>query len=665
MAGTSLTAESVNTIEWIRNATSLAVPVYQRDYRWTLESCRQLLEDIKAVALHGDPDVTHFIGSILTVGQADVTLVDGQQRLITLFLLLMAVRQAAQAEDPALAETTGDLLLAGRSSGLRLRAHESQASILRRLVAEGPDAVGDAEGGILKENYSVFSREVAYNWRDVCTGLRRLENGAIHLGDKANAQQVFESLNSTGESLVNHELMHNYVLMGLSYDEQVEIERDIWARIEAATGNSTERFWRDYLVLTSDRLPDLQGEHGLYRVFKERFPSLGYQRVRELGEQWVHHADWYHVLLHPETALDPQVKRHLGYLGDHFSGMSPLTLGLYRDLSKGLIDTAQFVDAAGLIQSMSLRRALVGLDRDLGLASTLCRALTSRHCDLIEGIVKRTPEDPQTRLALRLGLPLSAYVLQRLQEVDSLDDMQVEHIYPQTPTNEWTGDGIRTWGDMSESEQAELKMVLPTVGNLTLLEAKLNQGAGNRSFREKQTYYERSKRVPWASHTLAAADKWDKGEIEARTEQLSENVLRIWTRPAGVAASEEEDLVRVVDMPRQARRGLFNDQFEFARLGERQLGNVTGVKDLWLFIVGELWRTRRDELLAYAVTERSWPLIRDHHPPRERWATLDGGYFVFWGWAWQWLLAELQNLLQAFDLADKVRVKLRETDDAE
>ena len=75
------------------------------------------------------------------------------------------------------------------------------------------------------DNYAFFRSQISADeapriWR----GLQKLEHVAITLGAGANAQQIFESLNSTGEPLRDHELIHNYVLMGLSHAEQSEIE---------------------------------------------------------------------------------------------------------------------------------------------------------------------------------------------------------------------------------------------------------------------------------------------------------------------------------------------------------------------------------------------------------------------------------------------------------
>ncbi|HYP73677.1 MAG TPA: DUF262 domain-containing protein, partial [Microbacterium sp.] len=106
---THVAATAVNTIGWLSASdTAIVVPVYQRQYRWDIGACEQLLGDVRAVSAAGTGD-THFIGSILsTAGRADtgdehLVLIDGQQRITTLMLLVAALHHTLKDDDPALA----------------------------------------------------------------------------------------------------------------------------------------------------------------------------------------------------------------------------------------------------------------------------------------------------------------------------------------------------------------------------------------------------------------------------------------------------------------------------------------------------------------------------------------------------------------------------------
>jgi hypothetical protein len=102
--------------------------------------------------------------------------------------------------------------------------------VLTRIVFDSLG--GDYEAGVsnYEDIYRFFLAEVQADAADVCDALYRLEHVFITLAPGADAQQVLESLNSTGAPLQDHELVHNYLLMGLPYDVQLEIERRTGSR---------------------------------------------------------------------------------------------------------------------------------------------------------------------------------------------------------------------------------------------------------------------------------------------------------------------------------------------------------------------------------------------------------------------------------------------------
>ena len=281
VAATNVDAVAVNTIDWLAAGdTTIVVPVYQRQYRWDIGGCEQLLADIRAVS-DADAVYTHFIGSILSTASdssrenaAELVLIDGQQRITTLMLLVAALHHTVGDTNPALAAELERVLVTG-SGGTKLRPHRAWADVFRDVVLDERSDDSPTRDSRFDDNYSFFRSQVRLDevpriWR----GLQKIEHVAITLGGSANAQQIFESLNSTGEPLRDHELIHNYVLMGLSHDEQTEIEDEYWLPIEQNTGESIGLFWRHYLVLTTGREVAVAGEHGVYGAFRHKFPRL-------------------------------------------------------------------------------------------------------------------------------------------------------------------------------------------------------------------------------------------------------------------------------------------------------------------------------------------------------------------------------------------------------
>ncbi len=647
----NVSAGAFDTLSWVTEHPRIAIPVYQREYRWREEVCEQLLSDIRAVAAETDGR-SHFIGSILATGEVGggVTLVDGQQRIVTLMLILAAIADHASAADPRLAAQARAILLApgGPPTRSRVRPHARYEAVVDDLLS---GATRGAGATTFEENYRYLRDRVSDDWEVVWRGIHRLEHVAVSLLPQANAQQIFESLNSTGAALADDELIHNYVHMGRTHYEQVELETRFWVPIEEATAGAHRAFWRDYLVLTADRQPDFTGDFGVYRAFRERYAHRNDLTQDVLGD-WRKHAERYAVLLRPEQETDPEIAKQLRQLATFEGAPRPLLLGVYGDYRDGRIAKDTLLATLADIETMFIRRAVVDLSRGLSVVGTLCRELRSGRYPL-GGVVRRTPEDAAIRLKLTHGsAPHVGYVLARLQDAPVAADLQVEHIHPQHPKGVWTGGGT-AWGQLTIDEQATFRVLLNTLGNLTLLEAHLNAGASNRSFHEKKAYFLRSEVAETAA--LAAADGWDSDAMRQRTAQLIERFLATWPRPADVPMDVPEDLVRVVDLEFPPIGMRDPDRFDYVQFRGERWGDVHDVKMLHWRVARALWELDSERLRAgpyngHLHAEKS-------HGKKYAQRTI-GGLHLYNGWATKWLGGAVQEWITEFGLDDEVRVKV-------
>ena len=91
-------ATEANLLKFLRKSPQFVIPIYQRNYSWTEEQCRQLWSDIQRAGREKSVNA-HFIGSIVYIERAlsSVTspeallVIDGQQRLTTCTLLIAAL----------------------------------------------------------------------------------------------------------------------------------------------------------------------------------------------------------------------------------------------------------------------------------------------------------------------------------------------------------------------------------------------------------------------------------------------------------------------------------------------------------------------------------------------------------------------------------------------
>ncbi|TFV82062.1 DUF262 domain-containing protein [Microbacterium sp. dk485] len=661
VSATNVDANAVNTVGWLSSpGTNIVVPVYQRQYRWDIGGCEQLLADIRAVA-DADERTMHFIGSILSAansdradGAAELVLIDGQQRITTLMLLVAALHHTVRGTDPALAADLERVLVrAADPARTKLRPHRAWADLFEAVVLDRLEDGGDRESRF-NDNYSFFRSQVSLDeapriWR----GLQKLEHVAITLGAGANAQQIFESLNSTGEPLRDHELIHNYVLMGLTHAEQTEIEDEFWVPIEQNTGDSIAAFWRHYLVMRTGREVTTIGERGVYDAFRAEFPRLERAGLRAAAAEWKAYSEIYRVLLDPAHAADPDIARELHYLNVFGRGMYPLIMQAYGDHEAGALSTPDLVRTIRYVQSLLLRRTVSGLT-NARLVARLCRARADGNDALERAISRITPSDERVRVGLKYSdLPHPAYVLGRLAGVHDPADLEVEFIFPLAPGDAWSGDGARPWSQYSEDEQNSHRALAKTLGNLTLLEEGLAERAADRSFPDKRdAAYARSS-IDLSSE-LADVPAWGTAAISARSAALSERFLQLWAKPP-VVAIDDDDLTPILDA--RKRRGWprgWQREWDYVEYrGEHW--EVYDVKHLFNRIFKRLWADSRESVIDFSA-RRGGP-VYDAQSWNGQWDALDDAHFLYMGWDSRYMLAAVQGVLEEAGFASEVFVK--------
>ncbi|MCK6080907.1 DUF262 domain-containing HNH endonuclease family protein [Microbacterium sp. EYE_5] len=659
-------ATAVNTIEWLSaSETTIVVPVYQRQYRWDIGGCEQLLGDVRAVAAD-DVAQTHFIGSILSTAStspdddAHLVLIDGQQRITTLMLLIAALHHTLQDDDPALAaELEAVLVRAGDPARTKLRPHRAWADVFERVVLDLPAPNDPDRASRFDDNYAFFRSQIRPDEAaDIWRGLRKLEHVSITLGAHANAQQIFESLNSTGEPLRDHELIHNYVLMGLSHAEQSAIEHEYWLPIEENTGEQIGAFWRDYLVMLTGREVLVEGERGVYDAFRHEFPRLDRETLRAHAQEWREMSEIYRLLLEPAMA-DAGVARHFGAINTLGRGMYPLAMRLYRDHRHGEVSASDLSLTLTHVESLLLRRTVVGLPIDR-LVARFCRAADEGMEALVLAIARITPSDERTRVGLRYGgLPHAGFVLSRLAGVDADADVVLDHVLPAAPSDDWTGDGTRRWADLSDDEQNAHRALIDTLGNLTLLEERAADRVFDASFPEKRSEYAAS--AVEMTRRIADADTWSTARIAERTEQLTARFMETWRRPA-VVGIDDDNLTPILDAKK--RRGWprgWQREFDYVEYrGEHW--DVRDVRYLFNRVFARLWADSRQSVIDYSARQGGpvYPAMAWNG----QWDQLDEGRYLYLGWDSKYMLSAVQGVLDEAGWASEVFVKYSYIGDA-
>lgn len=655
---TNVEATAVNTIEWLAaGTTTIVVPVYQRQYRWDIGGCERLLSDVRAVARQDDAH-RHFIGSILSAedgsdSRSDLILIDGQQRITTLMLLVAALHHAVRDTDPAMAaELERVLVRPDAPERTKLRPHDAWADLYESVVLDRRDDA-DRESRF-DDNYAFFRSQIhAEEAPRIWRGLQKLEHVSITLGAQANAQQIFESLNSTGEPLRDHELIHNYILMGLTHAEQLDVEARFWLPIERHTGEAIGAFWRHYLVMTTGRELAANGEHGVYSAFRRSFPRVDVAHLQSDAENWRHFAEIYGILLDPSLEQDAEIARHLRYVNTFGRSTYPLVMSAYSDHARGVIGRDELIETLEWIQALHLRRTLVNLPGER-LIARLCRARAAGRDSLARAFARITPSDERVSAVLKYSeLPHAAYVLGRLEGVEDTEGFDVEHVVPVVPGDTWSGDGVRPWSEYTEDEQNSHRALAPTLGNLTLLEQQLTESVFGASFPVKRADAYARSTVP-ATRELAETEVWGTAAITQRTVALTAELVRIWARPA-LPEIDDDGLTPILDAVR--RRGWptgWEREFDYVEYrGERW--EVPDVKYLFNRVFRRAWTDSTAAALSYCASHGG--PIYDAMAWKGQWDELDDSHFLYMGWDSNYMMTAVQGVLEESGIASEVFVK--------
>ena len=286
------------------------IPVYQRNYDWRLENCKQLFDDLVKVAKHNRN--SHFFGSIVSSyipsgRYTEYLVIDGQQRLTTVSLLLLAmynliVEGKIQPKTETMAqEIIEDYLIdkhQPKETRLKLKPVKNDASAFAKLFDKDYDNDPNSN---LTLNYEYFYNRIQRNEIDIeelYDSLFKLEIINIELTSDDDPQLIFESLNSTGLALSEGDKIRNFILMGLPGQMQVDYYEKYWNVIEVNTNYDVSVFIRDYLSVKQQSIPSFNRIYSTFKLYVEDNQI----ETEELLKELLSYSKWYAILLKGNTS---------------------------------------------------------------------------------------------------------------------------------------------------------------------------------------------------------------------------------------------------------------------------------------------------------------------------------------------------------------------------
>ncbi|WP_208397079.1 DUF262 and DUF1524 domain-containing protein [Helicobacter pylori] len=531
------------------------IPIYQRLYSWKKEQCEQLWDDIIKIG-GNDKANGHFIGSILYVRVDDthsspLLIIDGQQRLTTITLLFIALRNHLSDEVKILEkfsrEKIESYLINSDKDGdkkFKLILSESDKDTLLSLIDKDRRKPSEPSLKIM-ENFELFEKWISENTDKLETifkGLDKLMVVEISLEKgKDNPQLIFESMNSTGKDLTQTDLIRNYILMGLEPEKQKIFYKKYWRAMEKDfKQNETlfNQFVRHYLTIKTRDIPNI---NKVYEAFKRYQQERGIETEALLQDLQKYCGFFCQIVFKKED--DKDLNKALGFLVDlERDVIYPLLLELYSDYIDGVLSKADFIPIIALIESYICRRTVCGLGTN-GL-NKIFASFTKKinkdqylesikaHFLSLETTKGKFPKDSEFKnLFITIdfyNLKEKKYFFERLENFNTKEPVNtqectIEHIMPQTLEEEWER-------DLGENFQAIHDKYLHTIGNLTL--TGYNQEYSNNSFQEKRDMEKGFKQSPLRlNQSLRGLEVFGEEQIKKRANDLADWALKIWTYP--------------------------------------------------------------------------------------------------------------------------------------
>ncbi|SES92703.1 Uncharacterized conserved protein, contains ParB-like and HNH nuclease domains [[Clostridium] aminophilum] len=536
-----------------------AIPVYQRNYEWPEEQCTKLFEDIM---LAFQRDKKHFCGSVVYSLLNEINniyqyvIIDGQQRLTTIYILLKALLDCAvkDSDKELISESLyntdkyGELKITELTK-LKLKPIKSDNKQMLYLMNGRYDEM-DPTSGVWK-NYELFVRLIKNylnsdddrSVKDVYKGIEKLTCAKIQLDSDDNAQEIFERINSTGLPLSLADKIRNYVLM--TDGNQEELYENYWLKTELLVGrDNMSDFFLDYLNLKMDSIPKESDAYEQFKKILENNPCNSETMLKEI----LHYGTLYHTFSCGDEKHYSKRVNELLY-GLRYLKQTTCHLFMYPvfiDFENGIITTEVLEKVLVFLQNYSIRRIVCDISSNSlrGLYKSLYNRLYSvasnkenYYDTLVSFFMQITSKDalPDEKFFVECLKYKNLYrknacckfllagIENQGKEKLEIGNLSIEHIMPQNKNIS------KAWQDMLGDDWEYVKdKYLHTLGNLSL--TGYNSELGDKPFEEKKKLISEEKtKVVILFEDVLNKPEWNQKTIEERADRLASIISELYS----------------------------------------------------------------------------------------------------------------------------------------
>ena len=544
----------------ILNMSAFSIPRNQRRYVWKQENWQELLEDVLiATNISSRP---HFLGSIVLKddnkkdGISYYTIIDGQQRLTTITIMLVAILKLFKElnmEDDFLGTLQYVIPTNNRNQNINIinsEYHTSLNNIISEIKTIDDEIAISAYinvnttsktrdkliGNALKYFYDEIKKIVEEKGNSFLLSIR---NAVIDMvvvkivsSSEEDSYTIFEILNARGQDLEDHELLKNYIMRYIQPEEKRDEAKKVWEEIEKTLGTSIKRFIKHY---TTHKFGNSAHKESSYRIIQK---STKGENINALLKDIALKSTYYHKFLKPCskgeeancTCLEEEIFNF--FKKKKFEQFRPILLSLIHQYELEQITTIEYENMIKYIYNFFVCYNVIGSEN-----SNKMEDIVYKYAKVLE--LEYSKENLK-KLAVSMKNKIPSYEW-FLNAFKNIGWSKKDNIY----SGEKNKNKVQTILEVIEKfvsqkiiiEDFTIEHIIPDseglenaqIGNLIPIEERLNRLCANKEIKEKANVYFKSNFA--TTRNMALRIKDGKYDINSRTEFLAEliynNILEL------------------------------------------------------------------------------------------------------------------------------------------
>ena len=595
-------------------ATSFFIPPFQRAYAWGKTEIERYFSDIKKILQYKDEpkQLEHFFGTLVVKSEINgfdniYKIIDGQQRLTTTLIFLIALRDNLTTDNNEINHINQTYLFTSNGN-IKLtpviKDYENYQALVNKQITK-PSIIKTAYDifcNLINDYKKQFSEVIL---QDFIYAIKKLNVAVIFLEEDPfkgeDPQIIFETLNSLGKPLTLSDLIRNYVLLNFPADKQTKIYETLWfPKIEQLLGDKSSEFFRDFLQYKTQKLLKVVSNNSTKEIYAEfkNYIATKYKDNTEFINDIISYAPLYKLVITEENKVGEIIKNAeiIELLRNIFwdiksEAFKPFVLGMLFYYNNKKLSDNILIDSLKTIRTYLIRRRIMkltlGENKTIPTLSKFVDDLANKKITMLElltnlAFATRFPNDAEVRKKLT-ETPLYEesksyikFIFGKIEKhntkvsVNFRDSkITIEHIMPQKLTEDWQN-------MLGENFEDIHKEYLHNIGNLILTE--FNSEMGNKPFDEKQTKLKKSN-LNFRNEILNAK-KWSKLEIKNHQGKMIDDFLTVFDLPQQFQLSSNWNQI--------VKDQVFND--EISPLDDEASTIVTGSKPKSIIIDDQIFK---------------------------------------------------------------------------